>query len=69
MKTFLIRDSRNREVIRINGKGQIAIARYPDLDNSFKEYAASLYSELTGSKKKETMDFLNYKCEENEFCS
>ncbi len=69
MKNLLIKDSRGREIVRINNKGQIAIARYPDLNKRFKNYVAKLYSELTGKNKKEIVNFLNYKTEENEFCS
>jgi glucose-6-phosphate isomerase len=69
MKNLLIKDSRGREIVRINNKGQIVIARYPDMNEQFKKYVTDLYSELTGKSKKEIVNFLNYKTEENEFCS
>ena len=69
MNKILIKDSKGREIVRINNKGQIAAARYPDLDKKFKKYVATLYSDLTGESKKKMMDFLDYRTKENEFCS
>jgi len=69
MKSLLIKDSKGREILKINEKGQIAAGRYPDLDKKLKSYVVKLYSELTGKPKKEVLAFLNYRTEENEFCS
>lgn len=68
-KTTIIKDDKSREVIRINDKGQICIARFPDMSDSFKEYLMDLYMEVTDEDPQKLRDFLDYKTEENEFCS
>ena len=64
----VLKDDKGR--ILMNGEGvNIAIARFPDLDETTKDYMAKLYSSLTGAEYSEARDFLDYKSEGSEFCS
>ena len=69
MKNFVIKDKKGRELVKIDSKQRMAIARYPDLDEVTKKYIVSMYLELTGKKDSKLIDFLNYKTKQNEFCS
>lgn len=69
MENTIIKDEKGREIIRINKKGKMAIARYPDMNNDIKDYIIGVYIKITNKDKKEIVDFLNYIGEENEFCS
>ena len=63
-----LKDSDGR--ILMKGEGtDIAIARFPDLSEPIKHYIAELYAELTGDNYDKAKDFLDYKSEEEEFCS
>lgn len=66
--SVVIKDSKEREVVKINNKGQMAIARFPDMDEKFKAYIIDLYKEMTNESPQKLRDFLDYKTEENEFC-
>lgn len=65
---MIIRDSKGRDIIKINDKGRIAVARFPDLSDIEKDYIVNLYKEVTNEDIKKLRDFLDYKGEENEFC-
>jgi len=69
MKKTIIKDSKGRDIIRINAKGRMAVARYPDMDEITKDYVIGVYEKTTNRNKKDIVDFLNYIGEENEFCS
>ena len=64
----VVKDEKDRIVIRAKG-GQVAIARFPDMDEATKEYVARVYEDLTGRGTDKTMQFLNYETETDEFCS
>jgi len=66
--SVVIKDSKGREVAKINDKGRIAIARFPDMDEGFKTYIIDLCKEMTNENPQKLRDFLDYKTEENEFC-
>ena len=66
---MIIKDTKGRKLIVVNDKGQIAISRYIDMSKKYKECVADIYSKLTGEKKKDVIKFLNYKENENIFCS
>lgn len=64
----IVRDDKGRIIIR-QKQSKVAIARFPDMDEGTKRYVADTYSELTGKDIDSVMKFLNYKTDENEFCS
>jgi hypothetical protein len=68
MSDVIIRDEKGRSIIKINDKGRIAIARFPDLSKQMKECIIDLYGEVTNEDPIKLMEFLDYKCENNEFC-
>lgn len=65
----VIEDENGKVVMEINNKGHIAISRSPNMTKDFKDYLVEVYSEITGEDPREIRDFLDYKNEENEFCS
>ena len=70
-ETLVVKDNRNRILMRNNGD-KVAVARFPDLDETLKDYLAQLYVDLTGNEISKVEQFLNYENEENEeneFCS
>lgn len=68
MKDVIIKDEKGRDIIKINDKGRIAIARFTDLSDNTKDYILKLYEEVTSEDPAKLKDFLDYKSEENEFC-
>ena len=64
MKIF---DEKNREIFEIKA-GKIIIFRYNDLSDEYKDFIATLYSEMTGENPSKSKDFLNFRSEENQFC-
>lgn len=64
----VVKDEKDRIVVRVKG-GQVAIARFPDMDEVTKDYVAKVYEDLTGRDVDKTLQFLNYETETNEFCS
>lgn len=66
--SIVIKDPKGRVVVKTNNRGQMAIARFPDMENSFKGYIVELYREMTNEDPQKLRDFLDYKTEENEFC-
>ena len=68
MKNVIIRDEKGRDIVKINGQGRIAIARFPDMTLITKEYVINLYKDVTKEDPEKLKDFLDYKSEENEFC-
>lgn len=69
MKKFIIRDEKNRDIMRVGPRGRMAVARYPDMNEKIKYYIADVYFKVTKHNKQEIIDFLNYVGEDNEFCS
>lgn len=69
MNDIVIKDEKGRDAMRVNGRGGIAIARYPDLSDKMKEYIIAVYGESTSGDVEELRKFLNYDGENNEFCS
>lgn len=72
MKNIVIKDDKNRDIIKIGNNGKIAVARFPDMSKSIKQYIIAVYKETTSEDAeslKNLEDFLDYKSEENEFCS
>jgi hypothetical protein len=64
----IVKDDKGRVIVRAKG-GQVAIARFPDMDETTKEYVAKVYADLTGRDADKAMQFLNYETDTNEFCS
>jgi hypothetical protein len=64
----IVKDDKGRVLIMERGSN-VAIARFPDMDEKTKKYIAEVYADLTGESAEKAMDFLNYKTDENEFCS
>ena len=67
--SFQVIDDKSRPLISVNDKGGIAIARYQDMDDECKQYIVETYSELTGEDEDSVLAFLDYKKEENQYCS
>jgi len=65
--SVLVTDPKGRTVISIRGD-DVAIARFDDLDDDFKEYLVNVYSQLTTGDVERFRKFLNYEEEEDEFC-
>lgn len=68
MKNIVIKDEKGRDVIKINDRGRIAVARFPDMSPKIKESIICLYKEVTNEDIDKLRDFLDYKSESNEFC-
>jgi hypothetical protein len=68
MKNIIIRDEKGRDIVKINDQGRIAIARFPDMSLTAKEYLLNLYKDVTKEDPEKLKNFLDYKTEENEFC-
>ena len=68
---FEVRDEQDRVIIIANDKGKIAISRFPDLSDEYKEYIIGIYVESTGEDSDKVRKFLNYEDEggSEEFCS
>ena len=64
----IVRDDKGRIIMR-QKQSQVAIARFPDMDNSTKKYVTDTYVELTGRDVNVVTKFLNYETDENSFCS
>jgi len=63
----VIEDCQGRKLMVINDKMEVAVARYPDLNEEIKEQVVRIYEEITDGHGKDIRGFLNY---ENEaFCS
>jgi len=62
-------DNRGRCVIKIGENGKIGVARFPDLPDEFKDYLVESAEMLTDIDTKNLRDFLDFKTDENEFCS
>lgn len=68
MKNVIIRDEKGRDIVKINDQGRIAIARFPDMSLTTKDYVMNLYKDVTKEDPEKLKNFLDYKTEENEFC-
>ena len=66
--SFEIRDDKDRVIIKVDEKGKIAAARYPDLSEEFKQYIVETYAELTNEDPEKLKRFLDYEEEDDEFC-
>ena len=64
----IIKDDKDRDIIIIRNNGQMVIARFPDMQQSIKDYIISLYKDSTDEDETKLRDFLDYKTEEDEFC-
>lgn len=64
-----IKDEKGRTVIAVNKKGKIAIARFPDLSDEFKDYLVKTAVVVTDIDPQKLRDFLDFKTDQNEFCS
>ena len=68
MKSYVIKDEKKRVIFKFQN-GHIAIARYPDMTDKCKEYLIGVCLQVTEWEEVKVKDFLNYKSENNEFCS
>jgi hypothetical protein len=66
---IVYKDEKDREIIRYNREGKGAIARYPDMTSELKDVISKIWFDRTGKNKDETLRYLDYKSEENEFCT
>ena len=64
-----IEDEKGRTLLIVNGNGEVAISRFPDLTEETKTMMVDLYVGATGADSQKVMDFLNYDSDENTFCS
>ena len=66
-----IRDKRKRDLIVVSKNGEVALARYPDLEEKEIKTILDMYYDLC--EDQEEVDrmgkFLRYDDEEDEFCS
>jgi len=71
MKT-IVKDNKGRVLFILNENGRMAIARYKDMDENFKQYIVNYYRDMT-SEPQEKIDslikFLNFEEDADEFCS
>jgi len=68
---YNLKDDKGRILIAMNEAGEMAVARYPDLDKALKEYLIDFYKEVNigGDDGVEQLrKFLNFETDE-EFCS
>ena len=66
--TYRIKDLKGRVLLEFKN-GQIAIARYPTMSESCKQYMVNVCSQVTDWDVKKLREFLDYNTETNEFCS
>lgn len=65
----IVKDNKNREIIKIDDNGTILIGRYVDMAEDCKKFICEIYCDLTQTDPKIVMDFLNFESDEGEFCS
>ena len=68
METLNIVDSKNRQLIMVKN-GRVLVGRYMDMDEKTKNSILEFYTEFTGEDPTRAKDFLDFKSEEDEFCS
>lgn len=68
MSDTVIQDEKGRTIVIINDKGETAFARFPDLEETTKDYMIELCKGISEEDPEKLRDFLNYKSEEDEFC-
>jgi hypothetical protein len=66
---FVIKDDQGRPLVKINDHGGCLIARYPDMNESYKEYILGLYGEVTDGNVEKMRRFLNFEDSQRQFCS
>lgn len=67
----IVIDDNNRELLRLDfAKCKVFVSRFDDIPVGVRNDIADLYCELTQKDEhNKIMDFLNFKSDENEFCS
>ena len=66
---MIVKDEKDRDIIRTNDNGDILFAHYVDMSEDTKDYIIECYKELTNEDPKKIKDFLDFKINEIEFCS
>ena len=75
LSRLAVKDSRGRILMRINETGKIAFARFPDMPTETKQKLLDLCAAVLvdNNNPQEDLnkikDFLDFRGEENEFCS
>jgi hypothetical protein len=68
----VVKDNKGRVLFMLNENGRMAIARYKDMDECFKQYIVNYYKDMT-SESQDKVDklvrFLNFEEDTDEFCS
>jgi hypothetical protein len=64
-----IRDDKDRLILAIDENGKIAISRFSDMSDQYKDYLKNIYSELTGINENKVTQFLNFEESESILCS
>ena len=62
-------DDQNRLILAVNEDGKIAISRFVDMKDCYKNYIIDLYSNLTGVDKNKVEKFLGFKEGQSILCS
>ena len=66
---FEIKDNKGRVIIKVSDDNDIAIARFPDMEDDVKDCIVEYYTEMTGECADKVRKFLDFKEGEDEFCS
>lgn len=67
--SFTITDNKDRVIIKVNDKGNVAISRYIDMNDRYKKYITQYYEDITGENSKGIIAFLNYQEHNDIYCS
>jgi hypothetical protein len=65
---ILIKDDKDRVLLKVNEHGQVVIGRYEDLSEELQVQVIDIFVELTGKDRNKAKAFLEYKDDEDAFC-
>jgi hypothetical protein len=62
-------DNKGRIILKVNDKGEMATARYVDLEQGYKDYIIQMFRDMTDKDIDKLKKFLDYEEDTDEFCS
>jgi hypothetical protein len=68
----IVKDNKGRVLLVLSDNGRLAVARYEDMDEAFKQYIINYYKDMTiepQEKIDKLVRFLNFEEDTDEFCS
>ncbi len=61
-------DNKGRIILMVNDKGEMATARYVDLEQRYKDYIIQMFRDMTDKDVDKLKKFLDYEEDTDEFC-